>query len=445
MPIGTHSVQQHHTRRRRSKTADSSATAADASRYLVGGVNSPVRTFRAVRQPPLHVASARGAILIDTQGRRFVDYIQGWGALILGHGHASVRQAIRAQVRDGWLFGLTTPPEISLAQAIADAFPSIEQVRFTASGTEACMTAIRLARAHTSRSKVLTFEGCYHGHSDGLLVKRGSGLATLGLARSAGVPSLIAQETLVVPYNNLAAAREAIARHGQELACVILEPIPANMGVVTPQPGFLHDLRRLTESQGILLIFDEVVTGFRVAYGGAQTLFKLRPDLTVLGKIIGGGFPVGALGGPASLMRRLSPEGDVYHAGTFAGHPVTMVAGLATLATLKTSRPYQQLERLGARLGQGLRDAARDAGISAQVNRVGSMLTVFFADQPVTQRPEVDRIDTARFAHVAGSLRERGILWPPSAFEAMFVSTAHTERLIERTIEAFRQSLAQRT
>ena len=394
----------------------------EAQRYLVGGVNSPVRAFRAVGQEPLFLVRGHGALVTDTQERTFIDLIMGWGALILGHAHPRVLRAIRRQLADGTHLGLTHQAEVALAKAISNALPSIDQVRFTVSGTEACMTAIRLARACTGRSKVLTFEGCYHGHSDGLLIKR------------AGVPEPVAQETIVVPYNDLEALDEAFRQFGDTIACAIVEPVAANMGVVVPEVEFLQRLRDLTQRRGSLLIFDEVVTGFRVAWGGAQTLFGISPDLTVLGKIIGGGFPIGAVGGPRPLMRQLSPEGRVYHAGTFAGHPVAMAAGFATLNELKRQAPYERLERLGARLADGLREAAKRAGHPIRVNRLGSMLTVFFSESPVTRFAEAQQADAGRFAAFANGLRHAGVLVPPSPFEAMFLSTAHTPEMIDRLV-----------
>ncbi len=411
-----------------------------SARVLVGGVNSPVRTFRKVGQPPICVRQAAGPIVRDVEGRRFVDLIMGWGALILGHRHPAVVRAAASQLSRGVVFGLTSEPEITLATLITEAFPSIEQVRFTASGTEACMTAIRLARAATGRTKVLTFEGCYHGHSDGMLVKRrASGLATLGMAGSAGVPESIAQETVVAPYNDIAALEAAIAEHGEALACAILEPIAANMGVVVPEGAYLRRVRELASRHGILLIFDEVVTGFRVAFGGAQARFGVSADLTVLGKIIGGGLPIGAVGGPRRLMRRLAPDGDVYHAGTFAGHPLAMAAGAATIRHLQQRPPYATLDALGGRLAEAITSAARRAKISVQVNRAGSMLTAFFSDQPVTGWSSVEASSTNRFAQWSARLREAGVLVPPSAFEAMFLSTAHTSSFIKRVADATEQ------
>jgi len=402
---------------------------------LVGGVNSPVRAFRAVGGEPLHASRGRGAVLTDARGRRFVDLIMGWGALILGHSHPQVVAAVRGQLSRGSHFGLTHAGEVALADAIARAMPSVEQVRFTASGTEACMSAIRLARGATGRCTILTFEGCYHGHSDGLLVKRGSGLATLGLAASAGVPEPIAAQTLIAPYGDVDALEQAFRDHGPQLACAILEPVAANTGVIVPQRHFLKRLRELTSRHGALLIFDEVVTGFRLGLGGAQGLLRVRPDLTVLGKVIGGGLPIGAFGGPRALMRELAPEGRVYHAGTFAGHPLSMAAGLATLRLLRRAQPYSRLEACGSRLAEGLRAAAQEWQVPLQVPQIGSMLTVFFAASPVASFADTQRADRGRFAAFANGLRAAGVLIPPSQFEAMFLSVAHTERVIDRIIE----------
>ena len=409
-----------------------------ASRYLVGGVNSPVRAFRHLGGRPVLAARGMGAELTDVEGRRYLDLIMGWGALILGHTHHKVVAAVEAQLSRGVHFGLTHEGEVALADAIVDAFPSMEQVRFTVSGSEACMTALRLARAATGRPKVLTFEGCYHGHSDGLLVKRGSGLATLGLSSSAGVPEAVAGETIVVPYNDVAAVEEAMQRFGETIACAILEPVAANMGVVVPDQEFLRRLREMTARAGALLVFDEVVTGFRVAYGGAQTRFGITPDLTVLGKIIGGGFPIGAVGGPRKIMEQLAPEGRVYHAGTFAGHPMAMAAGLATLQELRRHPPYERLEALGYELAVALWEAGDRAGVPIQVNQCGSMLTVFFSDAPVRQFAQARQADGERFAAFAKSLRRAGVLIPPSPYEAMFLSAAHTKAMIGRIIAAAR-------
>ena len=399
----------------------SRSLAEDAQRYLVGGVNSPVRAFRAVGQEPLFLERGRGAVVVDADGTRFIDLIMGWGALILGHAPPAVVRAVRKRVADGAHLGLTHHGEVELARAIAEAIPSVEQVRFTASGTEACMTAVRLARAHTGRAKVLTFEGCYHGHSDGLLV-----------TRSAGVPQTLAQDTLIAPYQDGDAVEAAFARFGGQIAGAIVEPVAANMGVVVPDRRFLQRLRALTAQHGALLMFDEVVTGFRVAYGGAQALVGVTPDLTVLGKIIGGGFPIGAVGGRRDVMQRLAPEGGVYHAGTFAGHPAAMAAGLATLKELRRANPYERLEALTRRLAEGLRQAAARAGLPVQVNQAGSMLTLFFSGRPVTDFSSAKAAQPAQFAAWANHLRQQGVLVPPSQFEAMFLSTAHTQDMVDR-------------
>ena len=397
----------------------------NASRYLVGGVNSPVRTFRQVGGNPLLLVRGHGAQVVDEQGKRFIDFISGWGCLLLGHHPPSVVGALRRSLTQGAPMGLTHPAEIELASRLVDAVPSIEQVRFTASGTEACMTAVKLARAQTGRTKLLTFEGCYHGHGDSLMA-----------GKTAGIPDATARQTLTAPFNDLRALETTLAQHGQDLACVIIEPVAANMGVVVPEPGYLARIRELTRQQGILLIFDEVVTGFRLGTGGAQARFGIRPDLTTLGKIIGGGLPIGALGGPKHLMQRLAPEGDVYHGGTFAGHPLSMTAGVAVLEELKRHPPYERLERLSAGLADGLLTAASRAGVGVQINRIGSMLTVYFADAPIRNLSQAKASRRDRFAQWANVLREQGILVPPSPFEALFLSAAHTEAHVDRLLRA---------
>ena len=399
--------------------------------YLVGGVNSPVRAFRHVGVQPLRLVSGRGAEVVDEAGRRYVDFIGGWGALILGHRHPAVERTLARALKSDWMLGLTHPAELELARRIAQAVPSCERVRFTVSGTEACMTAVKLARAHTDRTKILLFEGCYHGHGDSVMA-----------GNTAGLPPSILSETVRVPYNDVEAAAAAFARYGPELACVIVEPVAANMGVVPPAKGFLECLRALTAQHRSLLIFDEVVTGFRLALGGAQESLGIRPDLTTFGKIVGGGMPIGALAGPERLMRRLAPEGDVYHGGTFAGHPLSMAAGVAALNLLRARPPYARLERLARRAADGLEHAARARGISVQVNRSGSMFTLFFADAPVRNQAEAKASRVDRFARWANALRERGVLVPPSPFEALFLSTAHTERHIERLVAASRPAFA---
>lgn len=410
--------------------------------YLVGGVNSPVRTFRGIDHPPLIIRDGRGPYLRDLEGRRYIDCIMGWGSLILGRAHPAVTAAIARAARAGSPYGLTAPAEVELARLVAQAMPSIEQVRFTVSGTEADMTAIRLARAATKRTKILTFEGCYHGHSDGVLVKRGSGLATLGLSGSAGVPALIARETLVLPLNDVAALEQACREFGSSIAGIILEPVPANMGVVVPEPGFLRRVRQLATQIGAVLIFDEVVTGFRLGLGGAQGRFGVRPDLTVLGKIIGGGCPIGAVGGARGLMGQLAPEGPVYHAGTFAGHPISMAAGIAVLSRLAQHPPYAALETAAQRIDEVVTAAAERRGIPVQVNRLGSMLTVFFSAKPVKNFAAAQASDRGRFGAFARELLARGVLIPPSPFEAMFLSAAHTASIVDRAATAMARAIA---
>jgi glutamate-1-semialdehyde 2,1-aminomutase len=402
-----------------------------AARYLVGGVNSPVRAFRSVGAEPLLLIEGMGAEVVDAAGRRYVDFISGWGALILGHRHPSVERAIARTLKSDWLLGLTHPAEIELARRIADAVPSAERVRFTVSGTEACMTAVKLARAHTGRTTLLVFGGCYHGHGESLMA-----------GKSAGLPASLASDTVTVPYNNIGAIEETFARAGGELACAIVEPAAANMGVVPPAKGFLERLRTLTSRHGTLLIFDEVVTGFRLGLGGAQAAFGLTPDLTTFGKIIGGGMPIGALAGPERLMRHLAPEGDVYHGGTFAGHPLSMAAGIAALEALAAHPPYERLERLARRAAEGLQEGARKAGVPVRVNRAGSMLTLFFANGPVRNQAEAKAASVERFTRWANGLRKRGVLIPPSPYEALFLSTAHTDAHIERLLAASRAAVA---
>ena len=399
--------------------------------YLVGGVNSPVRAFRQVGAEPLTLVAGQGAEVVDAGGRRYVDFISGWGALILGHRHPAVLRSLTRALASDWLLGLTHPAEAELARRIAEAVPSAERVRLTVSGTEACMTAVKLARAHTGRTKILVFAGCYHGHGDSLMA-----------GHTAGLPASIAAETLTVPYNDMKALEEAFLRAGRALACAIVEPVAANMGVVPPAKDFLERLRALTAQHGTLLVFDEVVTGFRLGPGGAQAWLNVRPDLTTLGKIIGGGMPIGAIAGPERLMRRLAPEGDVYHAGTFAGHPLSMAAGVAALDELMAHPPYERLERIARRAAEGLKEAARKAGVPIQVNRAGSMLTLFFSASPVRNAVEAKAASAERFARWANALREDGILVPPSPWEALFISTAHTDAHIERWLAASSRAFA---
>ncbi len=390
---------------------------ARAQRLIPGGVNSPVRAMRAVGlDEPLFVRRAEGAYLEDVEGRRYVDWVQSWGALIFGHADPETVEAVRAAALDGTSFGAATENEVELAAEIADAMPSVEMVRLVSSGTEAAMSAIRLARGATHRDRILKFAGCYHGHVDALLAEAGSGVATLGLPASAGVPNDVTANTIVAPYNDLDATAAAVAQYGEGLACVIVEPVAGNMGVVLPAPGFLEGLRALCDASGALLVFDEVITGFRVARGGAQERFGVTPDLTILGKIVGGGLPLAAFGGRAELMQELAPLGPVYQAGTLSGNPLATAAGLSVLRRLRDPAVYEELERRGARLEAGLSDHGR-------FERVGAMATLFAED--------TDRY-AALFRHLLG----RGIYVAPSQFEAMFVSLAHGEDEIDRTVEA---------
>jgi glutamate-1-semialdehyde 2,1-aminomutase len=409
---------------------------AEAQALIPGGVNSPVRAFKAVGGAPRFLARGLGARVWDVDGDEYLDCVGSWGPLILGHARPEVIAAACEAARRGTTFGAPTELEVELARAIVEAVPSIELVRLVNSGTEAAMSAVRLARAYTGRTKVVKFEGGYHGHSDGLLAQAGSGLATLSLPGSPGVPPSWAAETLVVPYNDAAVAAELMRTRGDQIACVLVEPVAGNMGVVAPADGFLETLRQATREAGALLVFDEVITGFRVGYGGAQSLYRVQPDLTVLGKIIGGGFPIGAFGGPRAIMEMLAPVGPVYQAGTLSGNPVACAAGLATLRLLAKERPYAELDRRGEALAAGLRQAAARAGLPATVNRVGSMLTLFFQQGPVVDHRTAMASDVARYAAFFQHLLARGIYLPPSQFEAMFLSSAHGDNDVARICEA---------
>ncbi|MBI4004011.1 MAG: aminotransferase class III-fold pyridoxal phosphate-dependent enzyme [Candidatus Omnitrophica bacterium] len=400
----------------KSKIQNTSTALKEAEQYLVGGVNSPVRAFRRIGCAPLMLVKGRGATVIDSTGRRYLDFIGGWGALILGHRHPTVLSALRRALTQDIMTGLTHPDEIALARLLTEAVPSVEQVRFTVSGTEACMTAMKLARAYTKRAKILMFDGCYHGHAP-------------------------AGDVITAPFNDAAAAQDAIRRAADELACVMVEPVAANMGVVAPGPDFLSSLREVTSRCGVLLLFDEVVTGFRLGAAGAQGRFGIQPDLTTFGKIIGGGLPIGAVGGPARIMQRFAPEGDVYHGGTFAGHPLSMTAGIASLKILEEHPPYEHMERLTQQLAEGLVQAGRDAEVPVQVNAVGSMLTLFFSASPVTNAAQAQACDRDWFGRWARALLEVGILVPPSPFEALFLSSAHTEEHVSRVLDAARRAL----
>ncbi len=412
-----------------------------ATKLMPGGVNSPVRAFRAVGGTPVFIASGRGAHIKDVDGNDYLDFVSSWGPLILGHCHPEVMSALAAVLQIGTSFGASTAGEIALAEGITRAFPSVERLRLVNSGTEAILSAVRLARAATKRDKILKFEGCYHGHSDSLLVKAGSGVATLGLPDSPGVPQALAELTITIPFNDFEALESAFKTHRGQLAAALIEPVVGNMGVVPARPGFLARLRELTEEQGTVLIFDEVITGFRVAYGGAQQLYGIRADLTTLGKVIGGGLPVGAYGGKASLMELVAPSGPVYQAGTLSGNPLAVAAGAKTLEVLRRPGTYDRLEALGNRLGDGLTEQAKKAGVPLTVNRIGSMLTAFFTPGPVTDYASAKKSDSALFARFFASLLGRGVYFPPSQFEALFVSMAHTDEEIDRAVRLAGESL----
>jgi glutamate-1-semialdehyde 2,1-aminomutase len=421
--------------------SESSRLFTAAQRVIPGGVNSPVRAFRGVGGEPFFVARGEGARLWDADGRPYIDYVGSWGPLILGHAAPSVVEAVATAAARGTSYGAPTAGEVELAEAITAAYPSIEMVRLVSSGTEAAMSAIRVARGATGRDVLIKFEGGYHGHADSLLVKAGSGGATFGVPDSRGVPATLAALTVTVPFNDVEAVRAVFEARAGEVAAVIVEPVAGNMGVIPPAPGFLEGLRELTTRHGAVLIFDEVITGFRVGRGGAQELYHISPDLTCLGKIIGGGLPVGAYGGRADLMREVSPLGGVYQAGTLSGNPLAVAAGLATVRALGSPGVYQRLEALGDRLARGLADGARRAGVPLTVNRVGSMLTGFFCAGPVTDYASATRADTQRYARFFHALCARGVYVAPSQFEAAFVSLAHTEDDIDATVKAAADAL----
>jgi len=414
-----------------------------AEQLIPGGVNSPVRAFRSVGCDPLYVVRGQGAHIWDADGNEYVDYIGSWGPLILGHAAPAVVEAVISAARKGTSFGASTPTEADLAELVISAFPHMQKVRFVSSGTEATMSAIRLARGYTQRKYIVKFEGCYHGHSDALLVKAGSGVATLGIPGSAGVPEEFTQFTLALPYNDTGAIEQAFEKFKQQIACVIVEPVVGNMGCVPPARGYLEALRAITARNKTLLIFDEVMTGFRLAFGGAQELYAIQPDLTTMGKIIGGGLPVGAYGGPSEIMDMVAPLGPVYQAGTLSGNPLAMAAGCASLSYLREHRDvYAKLDKLAGEVVAGVAAAAKDAGVTMCYNRVGSMFTWFFTRGPVTDWTSAAKCDTEAFGRFFRAMLENRIYLPPSQFEAAFLGAAHTDRDVEQTVTAAKQAFA---
>src|SRR6202163_3752370 len=425
------------------KTEQSRKLQKRAEQFIPGGVNSPVRAFGAVGGDPLYIVRGQGSHIWDADGNEYVDYIGSWGPLILGHAAPTVVEAVISAVRKGTSFGASTPAEADLAELVISAFPHMEKVRFVSSGTEATMSAIRLARGYTKRKYIVKFEGCYHGHSDALLVKAGSGVATLGIPGSAGVPEEFTQFTLALPYNDICALDQAFEKFKHQIACVIVEPVVGNMGCVPPARGYLEALRAITAHDGALLIFDEVMTGFRLAFGGAQELYGIRPDLTTMGKIIGGGLPVGAYGGASDIMDLVAPLGPVYQAGTLSGNPLAMAAGYATLRYLRDHKDvYSKMEKLTAEVVAGVAAAAQGAGVTMFQNRVGSMFTWFFTEGPVTDWTPAAKSDTEAFGRFFRAMLESGIYLPPSQFEAAFLSAAHTEEDVQRTIDLAKQAFA---
>jgi len=418
------------------KTDVSQKLFAKAREVIPGGVNSPVRACRSVGMDPLFIQRAEGSKVFDADGNAYIDYVGSWGPMILGHGHPGVISAIGGVLSRGTSFGAPTDLEVELADMVIKAVPSVEMVRMVNSGTEATMSAARLARGITGRDLVVKFDGCYHGHGDTFLVQAGSGVATLGIPGSPGVPEACVKNTVSLPFNDRERLKEVFSQKGETIAAVIVEPVAGNMGLVPPGPGFLEDLRALTEDHGAILIFDEVMTGFRVAYGGAQALYGILPDLTCMGKVIGGGLPVGAYGGKSEIMKKIAPEGPVYQAGTLSGNPVAMAAGITTLKCLQEPGFYETLEAGSAMLAEGLKGAAAKAGVPVVTNRVGSMLGLFFTDQPVSNFAEAQKSDVALFARYYKGMLERGIYLAPSQYEAAFVSSAHSEADIEATVQA---------
>jgi glutamate-1-semialdehyde 2,1-aminomutase len=425
------------------KTDQSRRLQKRAEKLIPGGVNSPVRAFRSVGCDPLYIVRGQGSHIWDADGNEYVDYIGSWGPLILGHAAPGVIEAVIAAARNGTSFGASTPAEADLAELVIAAFPHMQKVRFVSSGTEATMSAIRLARGYTKRKYIVKFEGCYHGHSDALLVKAGSGVATLGIPGSAGVPEEFTQFTLALPYNDISALEQAFGKFKHQIACVIVEPVVGNMGCVPPARGYLEALRAITQREQTVLIVDEVMTGFRLAYGGAQELYGIQPDLTTMGKIIGGGLPVGAYGGPSEIMDLIAPLGPVYQAGTLSGNPLAMAAGYATLSYLREHKDiYAKLDKLAGEVVAGVAAAAKDSGVTMCHNRVGSMFTWFFTQGPVTDWASAEKCDTKAFGSFFRAMLENGIYLPPSQFEAAFMGAAHTEQDAQQTIAAAKQAFA---
>ena len=403
---------------------------------IPGGVNSPVRAFKAIGVPPSFIERAKGSKIFDVDGNEYIDYVCSWGPMILGHAHPKVVAALKKAIPKGTSFGAPTPLEVELANRVKKAFPSMEMVRMVSSGTEAAMSAIRTARGYTGRAKIIKFEGCYHGHGDSLLVKAGSGATTFGIPDSLGVPEDLAKHTLTASYNDLESVRVLVNQYPDQIACIIVEPVVGNMGVVPPERGFLEGLRRISNEKGILLIFDEVITGFRVAYGGAQELYKIKADMTCLGKIIGGGLPVGAYGGKKAIMDKVSPLGGVYQAGTLSGNPLAMTAGIATLELLRSKKGYEDLEKKTVYLTENISECAEERGIPFTINRTTGMFTLFFTEGPVRDYHTAKMSDTKRFARFFIEMMEQGIYLPPSQFEAWFLSLAHSQKDLDKTIEA---------
>ncbi len=414
-----------------------------AKRIIPGGVNSPVRAFKAVGGSPLFIQSAKGSKIYDVDGNEYIDYVLSWGPMILGHSHPAVVKALQKATEKGTSFGAPTPLEVELAEMVRKAYPSMEILRMVNSGTEATMSAIRAARGFTGRDKIVKFEGCYHGHADGLLVKAGSGAATFGVPTSPGVPKDYARNTLTLPYNDLRAFKKLCEKTGKSIACVIIEPVVGNSGCILPKPGYLEGLRKITQKYGIVLIFDEVMTGFRVSYGGAQKAFKIKPDMTCLGKVIGGGLPVGAYGGRSEIMRKIAPDGPVYQAGTLSGNPLAMTAGIETLKILSKPDTYTQLMAKSKALEAALKDAANRAGIKTKFYRAGTMFCTYFTDKEVYTFSDAAKTDTAMFAKFFRKMLEKGVNLAPSAFEAGFMSLAHSPADIRKTARAAYESFKQ--